>query len=132
MAEVNIAGCGACNTLEALGDLSNCDFGRINAIGFQRLFDDSGNKHYFDTSSATLGADILKCVDMSVTNASKRLFMTPRANVFNLTRSDENFSTDQSNVNFALKTGEIVNVVAEFWEATDNLATRLRDWECED
>jgi len=129
---VNIAGCGACNTLKALGDLSNCDFGRINAIGFQRLFDDAGDKIYFDTTSVTLGADILECVNMSVSDTTKRLFMTPKANVFNLTRSDENFATDQSNVNFALKTGEIVSVVAEFWEATDNLATRLRDWECKD
>lgn len=129
---VNIAGCGACNTKEGLGSLSNCQFGRPNTIGFQKLFDTAGDVNFLDTTSATLGADLLSYVDMSVTDETKRIYMTPKANKLTFARSDENFANDDNNTPYALGTGEIVTVTAEFWEATDYFAGKVRAWTCSD
>lgn len=127
---VNIAGCGACNTKEGLGQLSRCGFGRPVVMGFQKLFSTTGDRNYLDTTSATLGDDLKEWTEMTVTDETKRLFLTPSANVLTIARSDENFATDQSNQRFALGTGELVTVTAEYWDETDLFAARVRDWTC--
>tara|TARA_R110000868_G_scaffold261761_2_gene519924 strand:+ start:34 stop:1011 length:978 start_codon:yes stop_codon:yes gene_type:complete len=129
---VNIAGCGACTTKRGFGSQGNCLMGRPIAFGFQRLTDSAGDVNFLDTTSATLGADLLSYVDMSVVDPYKRIFMTPKANKLTFARSDENFANDDNNTPYGLGTGEIVTVTAEFWDQSPYFAEDVRSWTCSD
>jgi hypothetical protein len=129
---VNIAGCGTCTTKRGFGSQGNCLMGRPVAFGFQKLFDSAGDQNFLDTTSATLGADLISYVDMSVVDPYKRIYMTPFADKLTFSRSDENFATSDDNTPYSLGTGEIVTVTAEFWNQSPYFAEDVRSWTCSD
>lgn len=124
-----LEGCGTCSTWKALDDLCRGKLARFGGLGFQPMYDDQYVRRFIDSSSATLGADVLAKANMTDPNEDY-IFFTGLANRVTPTRAEENFVTDENNENYALGTGLKVSFRFEFWGRPESMAERIMEYKC--
>lgn len=128
----SLEGCGDCGVWKAFGFLCAGKFGRYVGMGIIERYDSQYVRQFIDTSSATLGADVLSMVNMTNTDG-QFIYMLPFIKgTVEPTRSEENFATDDANENYSLETGLKVSFVWQFFNQPAALADRLEGIKCKD
>lgn len=124
-----LEGCGTCSTWKALDDLCRGKLGRFGGLGFQELYDDQYARRFIDTSSATVGDDVLAKANMTDPDGDY-IFFTGFADRVTPTRAEPNFVTNENNENFNLGTGQKMSYRFEFWNRPQSMADRINDYTC--
>lgn len=126
---MSLESCGTCSTWKALDDLCRGKLARFGGLGFQPMYDDQYVRRFIDSSSATLGADVLAKANMTDPDGDY-IYFTGLANRVAPTRAEENFVTDENNENFKLGTGLKVSFRFEFWNRPESMADRINGFTC--